>query len=220
MKTWEVRYPSCEIESPHKVASWLSLDKPFLPDSGLRRKIKASENHGFEIINGGKELVTEFWTCYSQHLHRLGSLPLPKRFFTNLLSGFKEGLAEIFLLNHNGEVVGAACNIFVDGFYENVWFATTHTSQKLGSSYFLHAKMIEHAYHLGAEVYSFGRSTKGSGVHQFKRQWDTEDVSLLWIKKGRLIQGRYRLQSLSHIIKRMPYQWVVFLGDKLSRHIY
>lgn len=220
MKTWEVRYVSNEIDNPHKVASWLSLDKPFLPGSGLRRKIKASEIQGFELIHGGKELVNEFWACYSQHIHRLGSLPLPKRFFTTLLSGFKDGLAEIFLLRHNGEVVGSACNIFIDGFYENVWFATSHQSQKLGSSYFLHAKMIEHAIQSGAEIYSFGRSTKGSGVHQFKSQWNTVEVPLLWMKKGRPIQGRYKLQALSPILKLLPYQLVVFLGDKLSRYIY
>ena len=216
----EVRLPSSGNELTYKTASWIYLDNGYLPKGALKRKISRSTKWGFSVERGGIELLEEFWYCYARHLHRLGSLPLPKRFFSGLLSGFEDGFAEIFILRQNKKVVGAACNLYFGGFYENVWFATLHASQLQGSSYFLHDQMIKRAIELHADVYSFGRSTSGSGVHRFKRQWNTVDVPLVWLKGGVPYSGKYSLNFISIIIKYLPFKLVQIIGDKLSRYIY
>lgn len=216
----DIRLPSTGNELTYKTASWLYLDKGFLPKGSLKRKISKSNKWGFSVEKGSIEMLEEFWYCYAKHVHRLGSLPLPKRFFNGLLSGFEEGFAEIFILRQKEEVVGAACNLYFEGFYENVWFATLHASQLQGSSYFLHNQMIKRAIELNAGVYSFGRSTSGSGVHRFKKQWNTVDVPLVWLKGGVPYSGNYSLKRVSFIIKYLPFKFVIILGDKLSRYIY
>jgi hypothetical protein len=216
----EVRIPCNNLASYNKVASWLYLKQDFIPTKRLLKKIERSKNIGFTIESGGIHLIHDFWPCYSQHLHRLGSLPLPKDFFQLLMAGYDEGFAEFFILKKDSKVVGAACNYFYQGFYENGWFATTHDSQKHGGSYFMHDHMIRRAFELGASVYSFGRSTADSGVHQFKRQWNTVDVPLLWLKGGVPYQGKYALQFFKFIIKLLPLQLVRFIGKKASKVIY
>lgn len=203
-----------------KTASWLYLHETPLVSNQLKRKIKKARATEFSIEQGGLHLLTDFWNIYAHQLHRLGSFPLPKRFFHALLLGFEEGFAEIFLLRHEGKVVGGACNLFVAGFYENAWFATEPLAQKQYASYQLHEEMIGRAIELKADVYSFGRSTTNSGVHRFKQQWGTKDVSLHWVKNGKPLQGRYALKPLGKLLQVLPFRWVVFLGEKAFKFIY
>lgn len=216
----EVRLPCFSLASYYKVASWLYLEQGFTPTKRLLKKIDRSKNNGFIIEEGDVHLIHDFWTCYSKHLHRLGSLPLPKNFFHLLAAGYEEGFAEFFLLKKDSKVVGAACNYFYQGFYENGWFATTRDAQKLGGSYYMHDHMIRRAIKLGASVYSFGRSTTNSGVHQFKRQWNTVDVPLLWLKGGVIYQGKYNLQFIRFIIRSLPLPIVRFIGKIASKVIF
>jgi hypothetical protein len=218
--SWEWRGVSSTTESAYKTASWLDLKAPQHFSNQLERKIKRAHQSPFTWERGGIELLSEFWEVYARHLHRLGSLPLPKRFFSVLLSGFKEGFAEIFLLRWQGKVVGGACNIYIEGFYENGWFATNREAQQKYGSYLLHDVMIKRAQALQAEVYSFGRSTANSGVHRFKQQWGTQDIGLLWVKNGERLQGSYALKPMGLCLKYLPFAWVAYLGARLYKYIY
>jgi hypothetical protein len=219
--SWHWRGTNHSLKNPYKLTSWLYL-KPECSFSGaLQKKIKRAKQQAFSCKAGGLELLNEFWPVYARHIHRLGSLPLPKRFFRVLLEGFDEGKAEIILLYQQGKVRGAACNLFVSGFYENAWFATKQSAQNKGGSYFMHDFMIQRAQQLGAEVYSFGRSTPQSGVHQFKRQWGTIDIPLAWYENGGLIaENPHRLRPLGKLLKYLPFPLVALLGNWAFKRIY
>lgn len=218
--SWHWRGIANGAEASYKTASWLYISEGFRPVAALRKKIEKAAGHDFEVSRGGMELLPLFWHVYAKHLHQLGSLPLPQRFFQSLLEGFNEGFAEVFLLEHQGKPVGGAINLMVDGFYENAWFATTPKAQKCYGSYWLHYQMIQRALNLQADIYSFGRSTTGSGVHQFKRQWNAQDVPLLWLQNGETKRGSYLLRPFGVILKVLPFRLVVFLGEKMFKFIY
>lgn len=218
--SWHWRGLGKETQPSYKTASWLHLGEGYHPAAALRKKIEKAAEHQYVVLRGGLELLAPFWIVYAKHLHQLGSLPLPQRFFESLLKGFEEGFAEVFLLEHQGKIVGGAINLMVNGFYENAWFATTPQAQRRHASYWLHYQMIQRAMHLQADIYSFGRSTTGSGVHQFKRQWKTKDVPLLWIENGEVKRGGYLFKPLGKLLKVLPFRWVVFLGDSMFKYIY
>lgn len=202
----------------YKTASWLSLHD-FEPDARLNKKLKRIGNNDFKALNGGVELLEDFWLVYARRLHELGSFPLPKEFFKALLKGFSEGYAELFVLYNSNGPIGGACNLCVEGFYENAWFATLKNYQQVGASYFLHQHMIKHACQLGMNIYSFGRSTTGSGVHRFKKQWGCQDVPLAWYKDGKHIEGRWPMPA-TLLIKQMPFGMVCRLGGLVAKYIY
>lgn len=217
---WEWRGTFSGASRPFKTASWLNLNAQMDFSGALKKKIGKGNKQGFVTLNGGKELLHEFWLTYANHLHRLGSLPLPERFFSALLDGLNDSYAEIVLLKQNDVTVGSAFNIYIDGFYENAWFATTPKAQAQYGSYVLHAFMIGRAKAKGAEVYSFGRSTTGSGVHQFKRQWNTVDVPLQWFENGMAKTGSYFLKRLGGVLRYIPFRFVAYLGARLYKFIY
>lgn len=85
----------------------------------------------------------------------------------------------------------------------------------------MHDFMIQRAQQLGAEVYSFGRSTPQSGVHQFKRQWGTIDIPLAWYENGGLIaENPHRLRPLGKLLKYLPFPLVALLGNWAFKRIY
>ncbi len=91
--------------------------------------------------------------------------------------------AKVYVVyNSTRKVCGGAITLFYGDFCENTWFATLPEYQHLYSSYILHAHMIQDAIERGCSIYSFGRSTRGSGTHQFKTQWGTNDVELHWLQ--------------------------------------
>jgi hypothetical protein len=210
-----------------KVVSFLELNsrrenKSSGFSSNIRRKISKARRSGIEVKAGGAELLREFYPIYARHMHHLGSGALPLRFFRKLLAGYtgRDAGAFVFILYHKGKPQGAAFNLFYRGFYENEWFATTPAVQKLYGSYALHAAMIDHATGLGADIYSFGQSSAGSGVHLFKKRWNTTDIPLQWINFPHQSRNLRKQGWLRTIWKRMPYGVAKYVGRWVAKWVY
>lgn len=222
----EFRQALSDHHSPTlKTASWLCLRKQmedqmcaFSPN--LRRKISKGKRNGFVVIWGGAELLHDFWLVYARHLDKLGSVAIPERFFANLLKGYTNGQASVFLIYHNNSIAGGAFNLAYQGFYENGWFATLHKHQKHYASYVLHHAMIEHAIHLHCHTYSFGRSTTGSGVHRFKQQWGARDIPLLWSQFPAQKLSLRKHTWLSRCWNLLPWTFRKYGGRYLAKWIY
>ncbi len=221
------RLARLEEKNAYKVASWLRL-KPDVDaqmkgfTSNLRRKISKGHRNGIEVVSGKEELLDAFYRLYVQHMLYLGSGALTKRFFRNLLHEYNTqgGTAEIFLAYQHKKVIGAAFNLSYQGFCENGWFATKKDSQKQYSSYVMHHAMISQAIETGIHTYSFGRSTINSGVHNFKKQWGTEDIPLTWVQYP---QHKVKLRQqtwLLHVWKNIPVPIRKQVGKYLAKWIY
>lgn len=222
----EIRRPLANNQAiALKTASWLTL-KP-TPDeqwksysSNLRSKISRAQRHGFQFIQGGEELLNDFYSVYSRHMRTLGSGALSKKFFALLLADYTQAYSGIFLIKYNNKTIGAAFNLAYEGFYENGWFATLKPYQKYYPSYLLHHEMITHAISLGCSTYSFGRSTTGGGVHQFKKQWGTTDIPLQWISFPKTIVNLRHQNWIKILWKRMPYPLGNHFGNYIAKWIY
>lgn len=208
-----------------KVSSWLTLQPSFDEQwkefsSNLRRKTNKAVRHGLVIEHGGVELLSEFYAVYARHIRSIGSGALTRRFFEIMLAEWNDGYAGIFLVKYEGKVIGAAFNHEYKGFYENGWFATLKAWQRLYPSYLLHREMIAHAISLGCHTYSFGQSTKGSGVHGFKQQWKTFDVPLQWLVFPEPSLNIRRQNWLKAIWKRLPYPLGNRIGNYIAKWVY
>ncbi|MDO9512976.1 MAG: GNAT family N-acetyltransferase [Bacteroidales bacterium] len=222
----EIRLPQeASLPEQPKTASWLHLEKSYDLtfkhfSSNLRRKIRKASKNEFKVWQGGIELLPDFWKVYVHHMNDLGSAALPMYWFRHLLNEYAGGYAGIFLVAKYGKVVGAAFNLEYQGFYENCWFVTDMKAQKEYASYLLHDRMIHHAILLEAKTYSFGRSSTGGGVHQFKKQWGTTDIPLAWIKYPEAGPGIRKQKWLLFIWKRVPTRLRNFPGRYLAKWIY
>ena len=222
----EIRRPVVSTPtSALKTVSWLTLkdsrDEQWKSySSNLRSKISRAQRQGFHVIQGREELLNDFYNVYSRHMRALGSGALSKKFFALLLSDYTEAYTGIFLVKHNNKTIGAAFNLAYGGFYENGWFATLKPYQKYYPSYLLHHQMIIHAINIGCGTYSFGRSTTGGGVHQFKKQWGTTDIPLQWISYPRPIVNLRHQNWIRTMWKHLPYPLGNHFGNYIAKWVY
>lgn len=169
-----------------KVVSLLNLSDPDalqpLQHGNLARKIRASKRKGVEVQSGSLRDLGQFIKVYHQRLHVLGSAGLPEPFFRSLWLSFPDTVLDaettLHLAFYHNRLVGAAFSIRFGKWFENGWFATAQHGENHYAAYALHDAMIRDAIAAGATVYSFGRSTPGSGVHRFKQQWAPIDLPL------------------------------------------
>jgi len=194
-------------------------DQLALFDSSLRRKINKSKKNGIELKTGTNDLLEDFTFVYNKNMHKLGSPTLGKSFFEKLCNSIPKS-CEITVAYLNEKPIGGGFCIWYNGFYENTWFSTLQKFNHLYTSYALHNSMIENAIGKNAHTYSLGRSTKNSGVHQYKLQWPVEEKEL-WFNSN--LEKGYSLKDqkwLTKIWKVLPERLVNFVGPYVARRIY
>lgn len=216
-----------------KNLSWMRLEcdsdlqwNQFKQD--LTRKIKKAQLSEFDIAifsqsqtpERRKTFIEDFYKVYRKNMKRLGSPHLPITFFFNLFDGYQYGVIYGVVLYHDGQAVGGAINTSYEEFVENNWFATDWDYNSLYTSYLLNWTLIQEAIRHKFLIYSFGRSTFGSGVHKYKRQWGSFDVPLQWSYPGKAGKNPRKIPKLSGLWKVLPSFFTNFAGPILAKRIY
>ena len=226
-RRWEVRslYQLSPYFLNNKVLSWLTLEaseKEQLStfSSNLRRKINKSQSNGFKVACRDSKYITDFYSIYQKSMHRLGSPALRLEFYQFLVSHYSDGICKIFVAHHGGAIAGAAILLSHKSFFENCWMVTNPSFNKLNVSYLLHWTMIAYAFEQNAEIYSFGRSSINSGVHQYKKQWKTDDYI---IYRNFSHPPRKDIRSftfLSKIWQHTPNLITNSIGPNIAKYLY
>lgn len=183
---WQVRMlrPVSEYVESHKVVSWLPLqrnaeEQMAALSSNIRRKIRKAENNGVIVEVGGPELSGCFYSVYSQNMHRLGAPSMSRSFYRRVVESFGNG-GRFVVARYKGNAIGGAVLLRNGGATEACWFATLEDYNCFYTSYLLWWECIKLSCNSGCKVFSFGRSTRGTGSHIYKSQWGTRDTTLFW----------------------------------------
>jgi hypothetical protein len=207
----------------NKVVSWIDISgksvQQVIPAAQFAKARKAIEN-GLDCKSGGIELLHDFYHVYSGNMLRLGSPVLPKQLFANILKRYTNGNAKIFCVYKEKAPVGASFVMSYMGFFENTWFSTLQKHNQLYPAQLLHQEMINFSISQGGRTYSFGRSTSGSGVHEFKRRWGTEETVIYWNYDKPLKTNLRKLEFLSKIWKLLPLPFANVIGPLVSGRVY
>lgn len=192
--------------------------------SNLRRKIKKAQTSGLVITVGGKQLLVDFYKVYAKNIYQLNSLNYSLRFFNDLIDCWEHGDAKLFVAYSNGIPIGSSMLASYNRFYENTFFATMKGNRKEYVSDLLHWKMINFCIESENNklksrnaVYSFGRSTKDSGVYNYKNHWPVHNYPLYNYSN---IPDLRRNDWMLKIWRLLPEFVTKPLGAKLIKHIY
>jgi hypothetical protein len=88
------------------------------------------------------------------------------------------------------------------------------------ASYVLHHAMIGDGINKKCHTYSFGRSTRRSGVHRFKQQWGAKDVPLMWAQYPAQKLNLRKQGWLGIVWKLLPWPVRQYGGRYLAKWIY
>ena len=207
----------------NKVISWINIRdktlKQAIPAAQLSKANKAMSN-GLTCKSGGIELFPDFFHVYSRNMLRLGSPVLRKQLFTNILEGYTNGCARVFCVYKENKPVAASFLMSYSGFFENTWFSTLKNYNHLFPAQLLHYEMIKFSISNSGLTYSFGRSTSGSGVHEFKRRWRTEETIIYWNYDKPVSLDLRKAEFMPKLWKLLPLPLANILGPIAAKRIY
>jgi FemAB-related protein (PEP-CTERM system-associated) len=170
--------------SHRKVAVLLDL-APGAPDavwqnigSRLKSYVRRTQKGGVTVRFGSDQLG-EFFQVFARHMHELGTPTHHRRLFETIAEVFPED-AWFGCAYHDGRPVACGCALRWGSEVEVTWASAIASAPDLRPNALLYWAFIERAATEGLRTFNFGRSTPGSGPHEFKRRWGSRDEPLWW----------------------------------------
>lgn len=198
---------------------WQALDRK------VRNQVRKAEKHGLTIRTGGGELLQSFYHVFARTMRDLGTPVYPRRWFEEVVATFPANTRVVCVLE--GEQPAAAGLVYWQrDAIEVPWAAALRQYNSVCANMLLYWAMLGFSIDQGLKQFDFGRSTRGGGTYQFKRQWGAQPHDLVWEYWCAPAAGvpdlspqnpRYRLAIESW--KRLPLRIANALGPRLVRHI-
>ncbi len=145
----------------------------------VRSQIKRPLREGANVVQGGAELLDEFYAVFSRNMRDLGTPVYAKRFFALVLEAFPAD-SRIFVVRVGGKPAAAG---LVMGFRKRLeipWASSLREYNRIGVNMLLYSEVLRYAIEAGYEIFDFGRSSKDAGTYRFKAQWGAEPRQLYW----------------------------------------
>jgi len=116
---------------------------------------------------------------YVRAMRDLGSPPHSKRFFRLICDAFGPAV-RIFIVRHPGQPIAASFTLTDARAFHVPWSGSDVRFRNLSANRLMYWSMLAAAATGGSPTFDFGRSTRGSGTHEFKAEWGAQEVPLYW----------------------------------------
>jgi FemAB-related protein (PEP-CTERM system-associated) len=187
--------------------------------SYVRRTLKAGVTVQF-----GPEQLGAFFHVFARHMHELGTPTHHRRLFETIAEVFPED-AWFGCAYHEGRPVACGCALQWAGEVEVTWASALASPPELRPNVLLYWAFMERAAIAGLRTFNFGRSTPGSGPHEFKRRWGSRDEPLWWYDlsahEGTTTPSPQdpALAWGPRLWKRLPLGLATALGPRIVRYL-
>jgi FemAB-related protein (PEP-CTERM system-associated) len=194
----------------------------------IPRKQRAMVRKGIERglvseIDGG---VDRFFDLYADNQHRHGTPPYPRRYFEALRSSFGKDCEVLTVLDGAGAPVSSVLSFY---FRDEVlpYYAGDHEAARaLAANDFKYWELMRRAVERGLRVFDYGRSKRGTGSFDFKKNWGFEAQPLnyeyLLLRRSGIPQNnpanpKYR--AFIEVWRRLPRPIADALGPAIVRNL-
>jgi len=189
----------------------------------LKNYVRRTQKAGV-TVRFGLDQVDGFYAVFARHMHELGTPTHGRRLFETIAEVFPED-AWFGCAYHEGRPVACGCGLRWADQIEVTWASAVASAPELRPNALLYWSFIERAANEGLRSFSFGRSTPGSGTHEFKRRWGSRDEPLWWY--GRSSRNGATTPSPDDpalawgpwLWKRLPSRLATLLGPRIVRYL-
>lgn len=180
---------------------------------GIQRGLTSEEEGGIE----------RFFPIYADSVRRLGTPVFARRYFRALMDTFGDA-ARVTTVCHQGRPVSSVLSFFFRDEVLPYYGGGTTEARGLAAFDFLYWEVMRRAAGEGCRVFDYGRSKRGTGSFQFKKNWGFEPEPLYYeyhLVRARAIpeinplNPRYRVFIQGW--KRLPTPVANVIGPYLSR---
>ena len=209
------------LQAP-KNPDWLSKDlyvtfrKEIDPDEeknmlAIPRKQRAMVRKGIkENLRSEIDATTDrLFFAYASSVHNLGTPVFPRKYFQLLKEVFQED-CEILTITQNDEVI---CSVLSFYFRDEVlpyYGGGTTRARAVAGNDFMYWELMRRACARGCKIFDFGRSKRGTGAFDFKKNWGFEATQLYY---------EYQLHAITALPENNPLNPRYQMFIKMWRHL-
>ncbi|MES3020525.1 MAG: FemAB family XrtA/PEP-CTERM system-associated protein [Pseudomonadota bacterium] len=175
-------------------ALYATFRRPLLPEPeqnllAIPRKQRAMVRKGIaaglaSTIDGASD---DFFGAYADSVHRLGTPVFSRRYFRALAEVFGDD-CEFMSVRHGGATVCAVLNFYFRDQVLPYYGGGGAAARALAGNDFMYWEVMRRACARGCLLFDFGRSKRGTGAYDFKKNWGFEPQPLAY--EYRLLRAR------------------------------
>ena len=186
----------------------------------VRKGIKAGLSS--EIDDG----VGRFFDLYAGNVHRHGTPALPKRYFERLKAVFGNDCEVLVVVDSQARPVSGVMTFYFRDEVLPYYAGDAVAARELAGNDFKYWELMRRARARGYKVFDYGRSKRGTGSFDFKKNWGFEAEPLHYeyrlyrrdsIPQNNPNNAKYRLFIEGW--RRMPVRLATWLGPYIVRNL-
>jgi FemAB-related protein (PEP-CTERM system-associated) len=210
---------------------YVTFRKEILPDVeanmlAIPRKQRAMVRKGIKQglrseIDGS---VERFFRLYADNMRRHGTPPQPKRYFAALQRAFGRDAEVLTVLDARGAPVSSVLTFYFRDEVLPYYAGDGVEARDLAANDFKYWELMRRACERGYRVFDYGRSKRGTGSFDFKKNWGFEPAPLAYeyalfrvdrIPEVNPLNPKYR--TFIALWRRLPLPIANRLGPFLAR---
>ena len=181
----------------------------------VRKGIKAGLKS--EIDDG----VERFFAAYADSVHRLGTPVFPKRYFQILREVFGPD-CEVLTVTHDGQLVAGVLSFYFRDEVLPYYGGGTASARDVAGNDFMYWDLMRRACERGIRVFDYGRSKRGTGSFDFKKNWGFEPQPLHYeylLVKGKRVAEHNPLNPKYRLFIKLWQRLPLPLANLIGPHI-
>jgi FemAB-related protein (PEP-CTERM system-associated) len=121
--------------------------------------------------------TNRFYRAYSESVHRLGTPVFSRRYFDILRAVFAED-SEILTVTRGDDIVASVLSFYFRDEVLPYYGGGTVLAREVAGNDLMYWEVMRRACERGVRVFDYGRSKRGTGSYDFKRNWGFEPTPL------------------------------------------
>jgi FemAB-related protein (PEP-CTERM system-associated) len=173
---------------------YVTFRKPIDPDiernlNEIPRKQRAMVRKGIKAGLKGEieEGVERFFAAYAHSVHRLGTPVLSRRYFQILREVFGAD-CDVLTVTRDRDLVASVMSFYFRDEVLPYYGGGTDRAREVAGNDFMYWELMRRACERGVRVFDYGRSKRGTGSFDFKKNWGFEPQPLHY--EYRLVRGK------------------------------
>jgi FemAB-related protein (PEP-CTERM system-associated) len=212
---------------------YVTFRKPLAADveanmQEIPRKQRAMVRKGIKAGLAGviDEDVDRFFALYADNQHRHGTPPLPKSYFAALRREFGDDCEILTVTDSAGGAVSGVLSFYFRDEVLPYYAGDVARARDLAANDFKYWELMRRACERGVRVFDYGRSKRGTGSFDFKKNWGFDPLPLSYeycLRKGNAVPQRNPLnpkyRAMVGMWRRLPLPVANALGPILVRSL-
>ncbi len=166
-----------------------------------------------------------FFQAYSSSVHRLGTPVFSKKYFRLLKAEFGDD-CEVLTIVLDGQIIASVMSFYFRDEVLPYYGGGTDAARAVAGNDFMYWELMRRACERGLKVFDFGRSKRGTGSFDFKKNWGFEPTPLHYeyflvrdaeVPEINPLNPKYRL--FIQAWKKMPLALANAIGPHIVRNL-